>query len=85
VIRDYGPALRVRFASRFDQIHLKLYAMVDQGPGKHESDLKVVEPTESELLAAARWSRTHDPSDGYRAMLVQALNHLGIQDADLGP
>jgi hypothetical protein len=85
VIRDYGAALRVRFASRFDQIHLKLYAMVDQGPGKHESDLKAIEPTRSELLSAARWSRTHDPSDGYRAMLIQALNHLGIQDADLGP
>lgn len=85
LIRDYGAALRVRFASRFDQIHLKLYAMVDQGPGKHESDRKAIEPTRSELLAAARWSRTHDPSDGYRAMLIQALSHLGIQDADLGP
>ncbi|MDE3075427.1 MAG: hypothetical protein KGJ86_08360 [Chloroflexota bacterium] len=31
---DYGPALAVYFASRFDQIHFKLYAMVDQGTGQ---------------------------------------------------
>jgi hypothetical protein len=34
--RDYGDSLTVYFASRYDQIHFKLYAMVDQGPGKHE-------------------------------------------------
>jgi uncharacterized nucleotidyltransferase DUF6036 len=34
--RDYGPALTVFFASRIDQIHLKLYALVDQGPGKQK-------------------------------------------------
>lgn len=31
--RDYGGALTVYFASRHDQIHFKLYALVDQGPG----------------------------------------------------
>jgi hypothetical protein len=33
--RHYGPGLEVLFASRVDQIHLKLYATVDQGAGKH--------------------------------------------------
>jgi hypothetical protein len=32
--RDYGEALTVHLASRFDQIHFKLYAMVDQGAGQ---------------------------------------------------
>ena len=81
--RSYGPALTVRFAGRFDQIHFKLYAMVDQGAGRHEADLRVLEPTPEELLAAAHWTRTHDPSEGFRQELVAVLAHLGVTDADL--
>lgn len=81
--RDYGPALSIHFASRFDQIHLKLYAMADQGPGRHEADLRALNPTHDELLTAARWTRTHDPSEGFREQLVAALFYLGIQDATL--
>jgi len=84
VRRDYGPALSVSFASRFDQIHLKLYATVDQGPGKHEQDLRALEPTRDELVAAARWTRTHDPSEGYLGVLVRVLAAFGVEDADLG-
>lgn len=83
--RDYGEALTIYLASRYDQIHLKLYATVDAGgPGKHEQDLRALEPTEKELLVAARWSRGHDPSPGYRETLVRALEYLGVNDADLG-
>lgn len=81
--RDYGPALSIHFASRFDQIHLKLYAMADQGPGRHEADLRALNPTHDELLTAARWTRTHDPSEGFREQLVAALFYLGVQDATL--
>ena len=35
--RDYGDGLVVYFASRYDQIHFKLYAAVDLGPGKHDA------------------------------------------------
>ena len=66
-------ALTVHFASRIDQIHFKLYAMVDQGAGKHEADLRALAPTTAELLEAARWTRTHDPSEGFREELVAAL------------
>ena len=55
VRRDYGPGLEVAFASRVDQIHLKLYATVDQGAGKHLSDLEALEPSRQELLHAAAW------------------------------
>lgn len=80
--RGYGDALIVHFASRYDQIHFKLYAMVDAGgPGKHEQDLQALAPSEAELLAAARWSRTHDPSEAYRETLLRALEHLGVSDA----
>jgi hypothetical protein len=81
--RAYGPALTIRYAGRFDQIHFKLYAMVDQGAGRHEADLRALDPTADELVAAARWTRTHDPSEGFRQELVAALAHLGVTDADL--
>jgi hypothetical protein len=81
--RDYGDALTVYLASRYDQIHFKLYALVDQGPGKHEDDLRALSPTEAELLAAARWSRLHDPSAGYAQILGEVLSHLGVDDVDL--
>ncbi|MFN0153944.1 MAG: DUF6036 family nucleotidyltransferase [Gaiella sp.] len=81
--RDYGEALSVHFASRFDQIHFKLYAMVDQGAGKHEADLRALSPNRDELLAAARWTRRHDPSEGFREQLLAALAYLGAEDVRL--
>jgi hypothetical protein len=82
--RDHGPGLTVYFASRLDQIHFKLYAAVDEGgPGKHEADLRALAPTEAELVAAARWSQTHDPSPGYAQELRGALEFLGVTDVDL--
>jgi len=82
---DHGPALTVWYASRLDQIHFKLYATVDQGPGKHEADLRALDASPDELLTAARWTMTHDPSPGYRDVLVQALVSLGVPDASLQP
>ena len=84
VTRSYGTALVVHFASRLDQIHFKLFAMVDQGGGRHEADLRALSPAPGELAAAARWSITQDPSPGYRSVLVGALRALGVDDADLG-
>lgn len=82
--RAYGAGLVVHFASRLDQIHFKLYAAVDQGPGKHESDLRALAPTRDELIAAARWTRTLDPSEGFKQVLGECLVHFGVEDADLG-
>jgi hypothetical protein len=79
--RDYGEGLTVYLASRYDQIHFKLYALVDQGPGKHEDDLRALNPSEEELLAAASWARTHDTSEPFAAILGQVLSHLGVEDA----
>lgn len=77
--RDYGEGLVVHLASRYDQIHFKLYALADQGPGKHEEDLRALSPSEEELIAAARWTRSQDPSEGYAVILSQALAHLGVE------
>jgi hypothetical protein len=82
--RQYGAALVVHFAGRLDQIHFKLFAMVDQGGGRHEADLRALRPTAAELIAAAHWSMTQDPSPGYKVILAEALQALGVDDADLG-
>lgn len=84
VTRHYGEALIVHFAGRFDQIHFKLFAMVDQGGGRHEADLRALRPEREELAAAARWSMTQDPSPGYRMVLKSALSALGVEDVALG-
>jgi hypothetical protein len=82
--RSYGDSLTVRWASRFDQIHFKLYAAVDQA-GKHLQDLEALHPTRDELIAAARWTREHDPSEGFLSALFEALKYFGVEDADLRP
>ncbi|HEY7281100.1 MAG TPA: hypothetical protein VID47_05835 [Actinomycetota bacterium] len=80
--RRYG-GLTLHLAGRFDQIHFKLYAAADQATtSKHFADLRALDPTEEELLAAARWSQTHDPSEGFRQELVRVLVALGMDDAD---
>ena len=42
--RSYSDSLTVRWASRLDQIHFKLYAAVDQA-GKHLQDLEELHPS----------------------------------------
>jgi len=82
VERRYG-GLVVHLAGRRDQVFLKLYAAVDQGPSsKHFQDLVALSPSREELLDAARWAITHDPSPGFRSELLTALAGLGVDDAD---
>ncbi len=45
---------------------------------EHLADLRALRPTQDELLEAARWSCTHDPSEGYRVVLVDVLEHFGV-------
>ena len=79
---DYGGIV-TWLADRVDMVCFKLYAAVDQGPrSRHLQDLRELSPSRDELLAAARWSVTHDPSPGYRSLLVDALCQLGVEDAD---
>lgn len=78
--RSYGQVLTVFFLSRYDQIHLKLYAAVDSGPGQHVDDLLKLKPTPEEIEAAARWALTHDCSPGFRMMITSMLNQLGYSD-----
>lgn len=74
--REYGSHLTVWFIDRVDQIHFKLYAAVDRG-GYHISDLEALKPTPQELTQAARWTLTHDVSQGFCGLLKQTLERLG--------
>ena len=77
--RRFG-ALEVRILSRVDQVCCKRYAAVDRGPDdKHFQDLLLLHPTEDDLRVAARWSMTHDPSEGFRHELTGCLNALGVE------
>jgi hypothetical protein len=78
--RAFGTKLIVHFLGRYDQIHFKLYAAVDQGAGIHFDDLLALNPTSEELEHAARWSMTHDVSEGYRQTLKDLLVHMGYRD-----
>ncbi len=79
-LRTYGSRLQISYISRRDQIFLKLHAAVDRDGGRHLQDLLDLKPTASELLDAAKWTRTQDPSDGFRLLLGEMLKHLGHAD-----
>lgn len=75
--RDYGPHLTIWLADRYDLIHLKLFALVDQGRGRHSQDLAAQRPTDGELLAAARWVLTQNASADFPQLVRSALESLG--------
>jgi hypothetical protein len=80
ITRKYGKKLIAHYLGRYDQIHFKLYASVDQGAGKHLDDLLALKPTSDELENAARWTMTHDISEGFKQNLKSLLNYLGFKD-----
>lgn len=78
--RGYGPALRVSFAARIDQIFLKLYAATDRQEPRDFADLQQLAPTTEELRAAARWTRTHNMPGPFDDALARTLADLGVED-----
>ncbi|HEX2040966.1 MAG TPA: hypothetical protein VHF47_14675 [Acidimicrobiales bacterium] len=80
--RRYG-GLELHLPDRVDLICFKLYAAVDQTERAqpHYQDLRAMNPTPDELLAGARWARTHDPSEGFLAELRRMLSLFGVDDA----
>lgn len=83
ILKNFGTHLTVHFIGRLDQIHFKLYASVDRG-GYHIEDLLALNPTMDEVLMAAKWSQTHDVSEGYTMILKDLLTQLGYSDAASG-
>ncbi len=83
ILKSFGTHLIVHFIGRLDQIHFKLYASVDRG-GYHIEDFLALNPTEDEVFMAAKWSQTHDVSEGYTMILKDLLTQLGYSDAASG-
>jgi len=80
LVRDYqGEKLTIYFAGRLDQIHFKLYAAIDQLGSYHASDLKQLSPSDEELLQAAQWTMTHDPSEGFKIAMRLFLREFGYE------
>jgi hypothetical protein len=77
--KRFGEKLTVAFIGRFDQIHFKLYAAVDQFGSYHATDLQALNPTDEELLKAVAWSRTHDPSEGYLESIKMFFREFGYE------
>ena len=75
--REYG-GLTVLFADRFDQIHLKLFA-VSAPNDKHHMDLRALAPTREELLAAAKWARSQAAGEGFEMEMRATLRTFGVE------
>jgi hypothetical protein len=61
---EYGARLTIFYPDRFDLIHLKLFACIDQGEGRHSRDLKALAPTQ-------------DGSEVFPALVREAVTQLG--------
>lgn len=71
-----GNKLTIYYISRTDQIYFKTFASADRG-GYHITDLKALQPTEEELLCAARWCMEQDVSEAFRYILKEMLTQSG--------
>ena len=72
----FGEKLTTSFINRLDQIHFKMYAAVDSGPGRHVNDLLALKPTVMEIEQAARWVLKQDPSPAFKQLLIEMLKAL---------
>jgi len=77
--KEIGPRLTVYYPGRVDLIHFKLFAVVDQGPGRHLNDLTTLAPTDKEMLSAARWVLTQDAGEVFPMIVHQTLKELGVE------
>ena len=77
--KDYDSHLIIYFIDRIDQIHFKVFASADR-LGIHVDDLVSLNPSYQEMESAARWCMTHDPSKGFRMILISMYEQLGYGD-----
>jgi len=71
-------ALWIGLPGRIDLISLKLYAAADDiGPSsRHFTDLIALDPTSDELVAAADWIGTQDPSPDFSKVVAEVVHHV---------
>lgn len=76
---SFGKALALHLVGRLDQIHLKLYAVMDPKTRieTHLGDLMDLEPTENETRQAVNWLLNRKTSADFRKKLKQILDRIG--------
>jgi hypothetical protein len=77
--KSYGECLKLHMISRWDQIHLKIYAAMDPKTRieTHLSDLLDLEPTKKEARAAMDWLLKRKTSPEFRRKLKDILDRIG--------
>jgi hypothetical protein len=77
--KSYGACLTLHVIGRLDQIHLKLYAVLDPKTRieTHLGDLMDLEPTEEEVRVAVNWLLNRKTGREFRWKLKQALERIG--------
>jgi hypothetical protein len=80
--KRYGRCLALHVISRLDQIHLKLYAVMDPKTRveTHLGDLLDLEPTKAEARAAVDWLLSRKTSADFRRKLKQVLERIGHEE-----
>ena len=75
--REYGPLLTIHLPDRIDLIHFKLFAIVDQGAGRHSADFAALRPSDEEVMAAVRWVLTQDAAAVFPTLVFETVRALG--------
>jgi hypothetical protein len=77
--KSYGKCLALHVISRWDQIHLKIYATMHPNTRfeTHLGDLMELEPTEAEARAAVGWLLKRETSADFRSKLKEVLDRIG--------
>jgi len=76
----FGKSLIIHFIDRLDQICLKTYAAINGGGPRHLTDLRALDPSEDEMLMAARWCLTQDASEVFPHLVHSFLEKVGYPD-----
>jgi len=79
IYKKYGSCLTVYFISRYDQIFFKMYASINGGGQRHLNDLIALNPSDEELIAAARWCLTQDASEIFPHLVIDFLKKVGYK------
>ena len=75
--KTFGSRLTVHFISRLDQICLKMYAVLNGGGPRHLADMQLLQPSNDEVLIAARWCLTQDASEVFPGLVSSFLIKVG--------
>ena len=78
--REFGNNVIIHFLDRYDQIHFKLYAALDNETRRavHLSDLLALSPSETEICEAAKWLLTRPSGEFYKHALQNLLEQIGF-------